>query len=105
MNFHKPFAKKLKEYTPCIPLIFFGICVTLCISRQLFSLRSFYRASISASSAVNAFVSVDNILTVYFGDTFCGASVCASAAADAFIIDLVCHFTHLHNIFRTDYIT
>jgi len=56
------------------------------------SLRSAYRAGVSASAATYASVSVDNILAVTLGNCGNGASVCASAASDTFIGYLISHW-------------
>ena len=54
-------------------------------------------ASASASAALNTFISVDNVFSVAFADTFYGALINASAASNAFVSDYVCHFIHLQN--------
>ena len=48
-------------------------------------------AGIAASAAVHAGVGIDLEMSVALGDRTGGASVSASAAADAGIIDCVCH--------------
>ncbi len=49
-------------------------------------------ASTCASTAVNAFVSVDNVFAVYFGNSANGATVCTSAATETCVcIDNVRH--------------
>jgi hypothetical protein len=58
---------------------------------KLFLNGSFNRAGLCAVSAIDAGVSVDNELAVTLGDATNGASVSASAAANAFIRNLVCH--------------
>lgn len=59
---------------------------------ELLSLRSFDRASAFASAAVNALISIDNILSVFFCDAAYGADLRASTAAETFFsIDLMCH--------------
>ena len=55
--------------------------------------RSANRASTSASAAVDASVSVDNVLTIALRDRVYGAAICACAARDALIIDYICHFS------------
>ena len=40
------------------------------------------RASTSASTAVNAFVSIDYVFAVFFSDSANGATVCASTATE-----------------------
>ena len=57
----------------------------------LFSRRSGYGTSVRASAAVDAGGSVDNVFAVALGNSFYGASACASAAADALVGDDMCH--------------
>ncbi len=59
----------------------------------LFSLRSFYRANTSASTAVQASLCVDYVLAVLFGDCFNRTFGSACAASDAVVIDLISHST------------
>lgn len=64
--------------------------------RNLFSgIGSANGASRSASTAVDAVVSVDDELAVLFGNSANGAFICASAASDAFIGNLVSHGMYL----------
>ena len=65
------------------PFIFF--------CRELFLSRSVYRTSVSAASAANALVSVDNVLAITLRDAAGGTSVSACTAADALIRNFVCH--------------
>ena len=58
---------------------------------RLFLSGSVYGASICARTAADALISIDDVLTVAFGNARYGASICASAAADALIGNLVCH--------------
>ena len=58
---------------------------------KLFLCRSTYRTSVCTRTAADAFVSVDNVLTVALRDAAGGASIGASAAADAFVRNFVCH--------------
>ena len=60
-------------------------------AKELFLSRCSYRASICTSAAADAFISVDNVLAVAFGNARGGAAVCTSATADALIGNLVCH--------------
>ena len=59
--------------------------------RLLFSVSCFHRADASASTAINALVGIDLVLAVAFSDSFLRAFAGASAAADALIIDYICH--------------
>ena len=71
--------------------------LTVCTRRQLvFLYGSTYRAGISASAALNALVSVDYILAVTLRNAAGGASVSASTASNAIIIDLESHGFYLH---------
>ena len=63
---------------------------------ELFFNGSAYRTSLSTATAANALVSVDHILAITLGDATGGASICTSAARDALIGNLVCHFLYLH---------
>ena len=58
---------------------------------KLFLRRSTYRTSVCARTAADALVSVDYVLAIALGDAAGGASVCASATADAFVRNFVCH--------------
>ena len=49
-------------------------------------------AGICTRTAANALVSVDYVLAITLGNATGGASVSASATADAIIRNLVCHF-------------
>ena len=49
------------------------------------------RAGTGAGTAIDAVVSVDNVLAVGFGDAAYGALVSASAAGDALIGNLISH--------------
>ena len=66
--------------------------------RGLVLYGSVNRASLCTASARNALVSVDNELTVALGNAGSGASICACAAADALVSNLVCHGCYLHKI-------
>ena len=55
-------------------------------------------ASASASAALDALVSIDNVLAVAFRDSVHGALSLASAAADAFVSNNVSH-SSTSNIF------
>ena len=61
------------------------------IKGKLFLRRSTYRTSVCARTAADALVSVDYVLAIALGDAAGGASVCASATADAFVRNFVCH--------------
>ena len=58
--------------------------------KLLFS-RSANRASICARTAANALISVDNELSVTFGNASYGTSISACATSDALIGNFVCH--------------
>lgn len=58
---------------------------------ELVRLGSADRAVTRASAAVDASVGVDNILAVALGNRVYGAALCASAASDALIGNLICH--------------
>ena len=53
-------------------------------------------AGVAARTAVQAGIGVDHILRIALGDSAHGASICASAAADASGTDLISHFEYLH---------
>ena len=53
------------------------------------------RANARASAAGNAGVGIDNVLIVAGGNSGDGAVICASAAHDAFVVDLVSHKDYL----------
>lgn len=55
-----------------------------------------YGASVSTATAAYASVSVDNVLVIALGDAAGGASISTSAARDAIIRNLVCHYRYLH---------
>ena len=59
---------------------------------ELLSLGSAYRASISASTAINALVRVDNVDSITLSDSLAGALISACTACYAIFINLVCHF-------------
>ena len=61
----------------------------------LFSIGSAYRTYAVASTALDASLCVDLILAVALGNSVNGALVCASAAADAIVTDLISHNTNL----------
>jgi hypothetical protein len=63
-------------------------------AKDLLSLGCINRASLSASAAVQALVSVDHVLAVLLGNCIYGASVSASAASDAIVRNLVCHWKY-----------
>ncbi len=73
-------------------------------AKELFLSRCSYGASICTSAAADAFISVDNVLAVAFGNARGGAAVCTSATADALIGNLVCHWYVLHKNFVATYI-
>ena len=58
---------------------------------ELLSLGSAYRTCALAGTAVDASGSVDNVLAVTLGNSGNGASVSASAAADAIVGNLISH--------------
>ena len=53
--------------------------------------RSIYRSCASASTALDALFSVDNILAIAFRNTANRALRSTCAASDAVIIDFICH--------------
>lgn len=57
--------------------------------------RSRYRAVVSASTAINAGVSVNNKLAIAFSNRTHRAVASANAARDAIVRNLVCHSFHL----------
>jgi hypothetical protein len=57
----------------------------------LFSLGRVHRTVLSAGAAINALVGVDLVLAVTFGDGFHRTVLCAYAAGDAVVTNLVCH--------------
>ena len=62
---------------------------------KLFLYGSSNRAGLSAGSAADAIICVDNVdVTLY--NARCRALTCASAASDAIVCNLVCHFYYLH---------
>ena len=63
------------------------------------SVRCTYRANTRASAAVDASVSVDNILAVSLRNSANRAALCASAASDTLIRNLVSHSKILLIIF------
>ncbi len=58
----------------------------------LFLNGSTYGTSVSACTALDAFISIYNVLAVAFGNAGNRASVSASAARDALIGNFVCHW-------------
>jgi hypothetical protein len=58
---------------------------------KLLGLRSTYRANTSASSALNAFLRIDNVLAVSLGNSLSRAFCCTSATSDAVITNYICH--------------
>jgi hypothetical protein len=58
----------------------------------LLSLGSSHGASTGASTAIQALISIDNILAVAFANRIDRASIDASATADAIIIDRISHY-------------
>ena len=62
-------------------------------ARKLLLSGCTYGASVCAAAAAYASVSVDNVLVIALGDAAGGASISASAARDAIIRNLVCHYT------------
>jgi hypothetical protein len=68
--------------------------ILLRLISKLFSLGSANRANSFASAAVEALVSVDNVLAVLFRNSSYGAFAFASAASETFVnINLVCHYS------------
>ena len=59
---------------------------------ELLSLGSAYRASVSASTAINALVRVDNVDSITLSDSLAGALISACTACYAIFINLVCPF-------------
>jgi hypothetical protein len=62
-----------------------------CIHVQLAFFDCTQRASASAGTAGNAFVSIDDVTVFTFGNDAQGASISASAALHAAVIDNICH--------------
>jgi len=62
-------------------------------------LDSFNGAGASASAALDALISVDNILAFAFSDDAEGAGVCTGTAAQASVSDEICHCEYLHIVF------
>jgi len=58
---------------------------------QLFCVGSANRANTCAGTAIDAFVGIDNVFSIAFGNCFNGAFCFASAAHDAFIGNFVSH--------------
>ena len=73
------------------------------IRSELFSLRCANRANTVASAAVDASVSVDNVLAVSLRNSANRAALSASAASDTLIRDLVSHNNILLIIFAVRY--
>ena len=67
------------------------LLLSVCYRLKLLSNGSGYGASLCASAALDAFVSVNFVLAIAFLDSSYGTCVCASAASDAIVCDLVCH--------------
>jgi hypothetical protein len=63
----------------------------LFLLRSLSLYRCANRASAGAGAAIDALVSVDNVLAVLLGDAAYGALVSASAAGNALIGNLISH--------------
>ena len=63
----------------------FGYSLISLVSFRLTFYRSIYRASTSASAAIDAFVCVDYICTFAFGDSFYRTFCSTCATADASI--------------------
>ena len=80
-------AKKYRRARPCD--IFHYV-------RLVSGADSAVGAGIRAGTAIQASASVDHVLRIALGDSAHGASVCASAAADASGTDLISHFEYLH---------
>ena len=55
-------------------------------------------AGASASTAIDAGISVDNVLAIALGNSAYGTFCCAASAANTRIIDNVCHWNYLLNI-------
>jgi hypothetical protein len=69
---------------------------------ELAFLDSFSGAVVSASTAADTNISIDNVLVFALGDRFDGAVVSASAALDASISDIVSHdFPSIYMFSRT----
>lgn len=62
---------------------------------KLFSLGSADGAAAFTSAALDASISVNNILAVALRDSTYGAICFTSTAADAFVSDNVCHLSYL----------
>ena len=62
----------------------------------LFLNRCVYGASVSAGTAADALVSVNNVLAVALGNATYRTSIGACATADALIGNFVCHLNNLH---------
>ena len=62
-------------------------------------LDSFNGAGASASAALDALISVDNILAVAFSNDAEGAGVCTGTAAQTSVSDEICHCEYLHIVF------
>ena len=58
---------------------------------RLCLLGCIYGAGTCASSAVDAVISINNVLAVAFSDSTNGAVCCASTACDASITNYICH--------------
>ncbi len=69
---------------------------TRLMSELFFRLRSFNRTYAGTSAAVETFVRIDNVLTVFFGNSSYRAFGSACTAADAVVGNFVCHFDYLH---------
>ena len=66
-------------------------------------LGSAYRAGTGASTARNASVGVDNILSIAFRNCADGAFLGASAASDTIVVDNICHENTPPNMIHDDY--
>jgi hypothetical protein len=85
----------LKPNSGFCPLDLSSVLCPLASGFWLRLCRSRYRANICASTAVNAFFSIDHVFAVALGDSVVGAAVSASAAGDTVVVDLICHCEHL----------
>ena len=72
------------------------------VKYRLFLIRSSYRASTVASTAVDASISVDLSLISVHRNSTNRAAVYASAASDAIVIDLISHSDNLLDILWHD---
>ena len=69
---------------------------SLCLVQLLSGADSAVGTGVSAGTAVQASAGIDDITIITLRDSAHGASVCASATADASGTDLISHFEYLH---------